>query len=422
MLKLPLAWMKYIALGMAGGLLSACTHGPGFSRPLPSVTGVHDIAFRQTLSALLDNSVLEGNQIRTLNNGDEIFPAMLADIRSARKSINLETFIFDQGVIPEQFVDALSAKARAGVHVRVILDALGASMSFPYHRQLRDSGVELALYHRIWWPDLQRYNHRTHRKLLVIDGTVGFIGGAGISDVWRGRASRPEEWRDVQYRAEGPVVTQLQGAFLNNWLKMKREVLQGRDYFPALKKAGPFAAQVFYSSPRHQRYSAELMYHLAIASARHTLRLTNPYFLPDRELTDALCAAAQRGVLVQILMPGKHNDQPAVKRASRRRWAKLLAAGVQLYEYQPTMLHSKLLVVDDYFVSIGSTNLDPRSLRLNDEANMNIFNTTFAASQVVLFKTDLRKSTPVTIKSNKQPMSAAEALLQTAETPLEPQL
>lgn len=373
------------------------------------------------MGALLGAGFTEGNRIITLNNGDEIFPSMLQAIRGARQSINFETYVFFRGEVPKAFADALAERARAGVTVNVVLDAHGASKSRPYHAMMREAGVNLEIYHSIFWLDFRRYNFRTHRKLLVVDGRVGFIGGVGIADEWAGDARNPDEWRDVHYRVEGPAVAQLQAAFADNWIDSHGEVLQGQKYFPALPSPGSAAVTVFPSAPKQSQFAVELMYHLAIASAQKSLLVENAYFLPNEYLVDALCAAAQRGVNVQIIMPSEHIDAKSVRRASRKRWPRLLEAGVKLYEYQPTMIHSKLLVVDGIFCSVGSANFDPRSLRINDEANMNVMDRAFAAEQTRIFQADLRQSKPV----DPQEFGVgqvAELPLQAVQTPLESQL
>ncbi|MEA3213133.1 MAG: cardiolipin synthase [Chthoniobacter sp.] len=401
--------------------LAGCAAAPRFQRPLPSVTAIRHPDFRQSISAVLGGSIVEGNRIVTLNNGAAIFPAMLGAIRNARQTINFETFIFYDGDIPKQFADALAERARAGVRVHVVLDAVGGNKSRALRQQMQAAGVEVAVYNSLFWWDLRRYNHRTHRKLLIVDGRIGFIGGVGIADEWAGNAASPKEWRDLHYRVEGPVVAQLQGTFLDNWLKTRGEVLQGPGYFPPLPRVGTAAANVFFSSPRHQRFSVELMYHLAIASTQRSLRITNAYFLPDRDLTKALVQAARRGVDVQIIMPGEHIDQKAVRRASRKRWPELLAAGIRLYEYEPTMIHTKLLIADDYFVSVGSANFDPRSLRINDEANLNVLDLDFARQQGRIFATDLRHSRPV--NHEREPVKRTTELpAQTVQKPVESQL
>lgn len=411
--------MNALALACSAALLAGCAR-PDFSRPLAARASVHSPEFRAGIGAALTNPFIEGNRLVTLSNGDEIFPAMLAAIRSARRTINMEMFVFEKGEVPEQFAAALAAKAREGVEVRLLLDAVGAGKSRRYRDDWRNAGVELEIYHSVWWHDFRRYNHRTHRKLLVVDGKVGFIGGVGIADHWRGDAQGPEEWRDLHYRVEGPIVAQLQGAFMDNWGHVRHETLQGKEHFPPLAARGSAAAQLMVSAPRRKRYNAELSYHLAIASAQKSIRIINPYFLPDRSLVEALCAAVKRGVSVQVIMPGEHIDQKAVRRGSRKRWPALLRAGVALYEYEPTMIHTKLLIVDDYFVSVGSTNLDPRSLRINDEANLNVLDETFARDQVRQFNGDLQNATPVENELNLK--RAKDIPAETLQTPVESQL
>jgi cardiolipin synthase len=362
-----------------------------------------------------------GNRITTLVNGDQIFPAMLRAIRGAEKSVTFETFVFKKGEIPQQFVDALAERARAGVKVHVILDAVGASKSRGYHRTLREAGVELERFHHIFYWDLRRFNYRTHRKLLVVDGKIGFTGGVGIADEWAGNADSPEHWRDCHYQIEGPVVAQLQGAFEANWLKTRGELLAGPAYFPALSSAGPVEANSFYSAPRRGRVAVSLMYQMAIHAARQSLCIENPYFVPDKDILQALAEAARRGVKVQLILPGRHIDSKAVRHASRKRWPKLLAAGVEIYEYQPTMIHSKLMIVDGLFASVGSANLDSRSLAINDEANLNVLNADFAAEQNKLFANDLAQSVRVTVENLKK-QSLIERPLEPLERPLDKQL
>jgi len=302
-----------------------------------------------------------------------------------------------------------------------ILDAVGASKSAKYHRQMREAGVQLAIYHPLSWWEFYSYNYRTHRKLLVIDGRTGFIGGVGIADEWDGDARSPEEWRDLHYRVEGPAVAQLQGIFASNWFETRKEVLQGPGYFPGLRPVGPVAASVFAGAPQDRDYAVELMYQLAIASARKSIYIESPYFIPGRTMVESFRAAASRGVDVQILMPGDHIDQKSVQRASRKRWPKLLEAGVKLFEYEPTMIHSKLMIVDGNFVTIGSANFDPRSLSINDEANMNVLDEAFAAEQTRIFFRDRALSRPVDPQEYGVD-GVVELPLQAVQTPLESQL
>lgn len=397
-----------------------CAKNLGSEKALPHQVSISNPAFQQTMGSVIVPGFVGGNRIQTLENGNEIFPAMLAAIRGAKKSINFETFIYSKGKIPEAFTEALAERARAGVRVNVIVDAVGSSKSRSYRKELIKAGANVEPFHTVFWFDPRRFNHRTHRKLLIVDGKIGFIGGVGIADYWNGNASTPEEWRDTHYRVEGPVVAQLQGAFQSNWFDTREEILQGSDYFPGLASRGTMQARVFNSSPRQNRSSVVLSYQLAIASARHTLLIQSPYFIPDDALIDSICAAARRGVKVQITMPNEHIDMGSVRRASRQRWSKLLEAGVELYEYQPTMIHSKLLIADGLFVSVGSANFDFRSLLINDESNMNVLDAAFAAEQTRLFQSDLKRTKRM--KGDWKKEHILELPLHLLEKPFEPLL
>ena len=412
---------RLLTLSFAAIALAGCVGGQGFKAPLEHRAPIGSASFRSAMGTLLTAPFASGNRIVTLQNGDEIFPAMLAAIRSAQKTITFETYVFEKGEVPEAFAQAFAERARAGVKVHAILDAHGASKSRRYRGMMTDAGVQLAIYHPILWPDPRRYNNRTHRKLLVVDGKVGFIGGVGIADQWSGNAQSPEHWRDNHYRIEGPAVAQLQAAFADNWLKAKNELLHGPDYFPPPARAGAVDGTVFHSSPRHGNTDVVVMYHLAIASARQSLKIENAYFVPDRDTVDALIAARRRGVRVELILPGRHMDQKAVRRASRKRWKRLLEGGVELYEFQPTMLHSKLLIADALFVSIGSANFDNRSLRLNDEANLNVLDAGFAREQTQLFERDKAQSVKVTLENYRKGV-LTEKPVQVVQTPLESQL
>ncbi len=352
--------------------------------------------FRQSAGSLLGPNFVAGNNVTTLVNGKEIFPAMLSAVRSAKHSINFETYVFWDGQIARAFTEALTERARAGVKVHAILDAQGTrKMGGENQERLRSAGVEIVKYHSALWPDPRRYNNRSHRKLLIIDGKVGFIGGAGIADQWMGDADSREHWRDNHYKVTGPVVAQLQGAFMTNWLKTRGNVLHSADYFPPLETTGPYLAQAIRSGAHNE--NLDLMYLLAIASARKTLRIENAYFLPDDLMRKELIEAAKRGVKIEIVVPGKKIDQKLVRAASKRHWPDLIKAGVKIYEYEPTMVHVKLMIVDDTFVSVGSGNFDNRSVRLNDEANLDVLDRHFAARQTRLFEMDKRQSSEVTL-------------------------
>lgn len=357
-----------------------------------------DPQFLRSMGSLLGPPVTGGNRVEVLLNGEEIFPAMLAGIRAATRSITFETFIYWSGEIGEQFAHALSDQARAGIAVHVLLDWVGSSkMDRRYLAQLKEAGAQVIQYHKPHWSGLGRMNNRTHRKLLVIDGRIGFTGGVGIAQEWTGHAQDPDHWRDTHFRLEGPAVAHMQSVFMDNWIKATGDVLHGGQYFPELDARGESAAHMFSSSPSSGSDDMELMYLMAITAATATLNLASAYFVPNGLAINALVEAAKRGVKVRILTPGKHIDTHTVREASRGCWGDLLKAGVEIFEYQPTMFHCKLLVVDDYLVSAGSTNFDSRSFKLNDEANLNIYDRAFAARQSAIFDADIARSKQVTL-------------------------
>jgi cardiolipin synthase len=361
---------------------------------------IRDPQFLRSMSQLLGPPLVPGNQVKELINGDEIFPPMLASIRAAEKTITFETYIYWSGDIGREFAEALADRARAGVKVHVLIDWVGSvKMESQLLELMKDAGVEVLKYHPLHWYNLGRMNNRTHRKLLVVDGKIGFTGGVGIADNWLGDAQDPDHWRDSHFRIEGPAVAHMQAAFMDNWIKTSGEVLHGEDYFPPIEPAGDHYAQVFKSSTSEGSESVRLMYLLSIASARQNLYIANAYFVPDDLSVETIVRALQRGVKVKILMPGTRIDTEPVRRASRARWGELLEAGAEMYEYQPTMYHCKVMIVDDVWVSVGSTNFDSRSFRLNDEANLNIYHHAFAQRQIDVFEDDLRKSKQITYEA-----------------------
>jgi cardiolipin synthase len=363
--------------------------------PLYSVA---DDQFPRSMGSLLPPPMSEGNAVTTFVNGEQIFPAMLEAIASAQQTICFETFIYWSGAIGRTFVDALSERARAGVRVHVLIDWMGStSIDSDYIRDLEGTGVQVALYHPLRWYNAWRVNHRTHRKFLIVDGRVGFTGGVGIADEWDGAADKPDRWRDNHYRLEGPSVAQMQSAFMDNWIRTHARVLHGPEYFPPLAKCGPCVTQLFSSSPQEGSESVRLMYLLSIASAAKSIKLASAYFIPDDLAVKTLVQAAKRGVDVEIIVPGPLIDRKVARRASRARWGPLLEAGVRIYEYQPCLYHCKLLVVDDLWVSVGSTNFDNRSFRLNDEANLNVLDADFARQQSSLFDRDRANSRQITL-------------------------
>lgn len=367
---------------------------------LPRLYSTSSPQFERALGTLLGPGIVGGNAVTELLNGDQIFPPMLAAIKGAQKSITFETYIYWSGDIGKQFADALSERARAGVRVHVLLDWVGsAKMDESYLTEMKEAGVQIEKFHKPHWYNLARLNNRTHRKLLVVDGQVAFTGGVGIAPQWMGNAQDPDHWRDSHYLVRGPVVAQMQATFLDNWLKVTGKVLHGELYFPPIAPAGAQKAQMFSSSPSSGSESMQLMYHLAITAAERSIDLSVAYFVPDELTQKHLMDALARGVRVRFITPGEHTDTDTVKAASRATWGPLLQAGAQIYEYQPTMYHCKVMIVDQLLVSVGSTNFDNRSFRLNDEANLNVYDAAFARRQTEVFEEDLKRSRRVTYEA-----------------------
>ena len=361
--------------------------------PVIAKYSVQQPEFRRTTDALLGANLLPGNRVEPLQNGRQIFPAMLAAIARAKQTINFETYTYWSGDVGHEFAVALAQRARSGVRVRCIFDWEGtARMSIGDRNLLRDAGVEVVSYHPLQWWDVRRFNNRTHRKLLIVDGRIGFIGGVGIADPWQGDARNRDEWRDTHYRVEGPVVAQVQAAFMDNWIKSKGEVLHGNEFFPSLAHVGSVWAQAVKSSPGVGNQTMRLTFLLAIASAAKSIRVENPYFVPDKLLVEELLEARRRGVTVEFIVPGPAIDSKITRATSRSGWGPLLEAGVKIYEYEPTMIHSKLLIVDGAWVSIGSSNFDYRSMRLNDEANLNVLDRAFAQKEIAVFERDKQRA------------------------------
>ena len=367
---------------------------------LPRLYSTADPQFERALGSLLGPGIVGSNAVTELLNGDQIFPPMLAAIKAAQKSVTFETYIYWSGDIGKQFADALSERARAGVPVHVLLDWVGsAKMEESYLKEMKEAGVQIEKFHKPHWYNLARLNNRTHRKLLVVDGQVGFTGGVGIAPAWTGNAQDPDHWRDSHYLVRGPAVAQMQATFLDNWLKVTGKVLHGEAYFPAIAPAGGQKAQMFSSSPSSGSESMQLMYHLAITAAERSIDLSVAYFVPDDLTRKLLMDALARGVRVRLVTPGEHTDTETVKAASRATWGELLQAGAEIYEYGPTMYHCKVMIVDQLLVSVGSTNFDNRSFRLNDEANLNVYDAAFAQRQTQVFEDDIKRSRRVTYEA-----------------------
>jgi cardiolipin synthase A/B len=387
-------WFSLLVVVVASSVLVSClnitTHGEKEIRyEMTHRFSVEDPQFLRSMGELLGPAILPGNRVTALQNGDQIFPAMLEAIRGARESITFETYIYWSGDIGQQFSDALCERAKAGVKIHVMLDWLGADrIDAKFVTAMKAAGIEVERYHPLRWYNWSRMNNRTHRKLLVVDGRIGFTGGVGIADAWEGDANAKDHWRDSHYKIEGPAVAQMQAAFGDNWIKAKAKVLFGSAYYPELAQIGRSRAQVFKSSPDEGSESVRLMYLLSIASASKSIRLQAAYFVPDDLTIDTLVTARKRGVKIEIIVPGPQTDSEIVQGASRSRWSELLDVGVLIYEFQPSLYHCKVLIVDDVWVSVGSTNFDNRSFRLNDEVNLNVYDDVFAAEQVAIFEVD----------------------------------
>ncbi|MBT9464448.1 MAG: cardiolipin synthase B [Hydrogenophaga sp.] len=399
------SWLLVVVLAavmaLVGGVLVSNFMGgeKKIDRHVERLYGLDDPRFIQELGVLLGPTFLQGNRVQALLNGDEIFPPMLKAIREAKTSITFETYIYWSGDIGREFAQALSERARQGVKVHVLLDWVGSGkMDDGLIDAMTAAGVKVRKFHPPHWSHLGRLNNRTHRKLLIVDGTVGFTGGVGVAPQWTGKAEDPDHWRDTHFEVHGPVVAQMQAVFMDNWIKVTGDLLHGPDFFPSLTEIGPSRAQMFSSSPSGGSESMQLMYLMALTAASRTIDLSAAYFVPDELTTGVLVAAMKRGVKLRIIVPGKHIDSDTVRSASRATWGPLLAAGAVIAEYEPTMYHCKVLIVDGLLVSVGSTNFDNRSFRLNDEATLNVMDEAFASLQTVTFEADLARSRRVTLE------------------------
>jgi len=391
-------------------------------RKIEHLHGVGSSQFRREVGSLLGPSVVSGNHVVAYNNGEEIFPAMLDAIRSAEHSINFETYIYWSGDVGREFAEAFAERARAGVKVNIIIDWVGGmKMDDELLGMIEEAGARVELYRPLEWYTLSRINNRTHRKLLIVDGKHGFTGGVGIADIWSGDAEDPQHWRDMHFGVRGPVVSQMQAAFNDNWIKSTGEVLHGELYFPPQFEAGEMDAQLFVSSPVGGGATMHLMYLMAIAAAEQSIDIHASYFVPDELAVQAIEAAIQRGVKVRVLVPGEHIDSEIVRIASKKLWGPLLEAGAEVYEYKPTMMHVKMIIVDDFMVSVGSTNFDERSFQLNDEASLNVYNREFALAMGEVFERDMRRTETYDFEKWEQ-RPWTEKFMETVIIPLRSQL
>jgi cardiolipin synthase len=389
-----------VFLGAAGalGAMSFIPDDPSLRRVIEHVHSISQPEFPSTMEGFLGAAIESGNRIETLANGDEIFPAMLNAIAGAEKTINLETYIYWSGEIAERFADALSERGRAGIKVNVILDYVG---SIPMEQrlidQMRNAGVRVIRFRPIHWYTIDRLNYRSHHKVLIVDGRTGFTGGVGIADKWKGDARNPNEWRDNHYLIEGHAAAGLQSSFAEHWLEATGEVLRGSDYFPILERSGLVSLQPMKSSPFSGSDKIYLGLMMALSAAERHIRIGMAYFVPNEAALQQIVDARRRGVEVDIIVPGIWTDTEEVRRASRHFWGQLLEAGVRIHEYQPTMYHVKIVMVDEHWATLGSANFDERSFRLNDETNVNVYDRKFIEQQIALFELDRSRSRPITL-------------------------
>jgi cardiolipin synthase len=356
-------------------------------------------AFLESVAGATGAPLVDGNRVTILNNGDEFYPAMLDAIRQARRSVTIEAYIYWNGETGREFARALADRAHHGVMVKILLDAVGsATIGTEILKILESGGCQLAWFHPVHWYTIARFNQRTHRKTLLVDGRVGFTGGAGIGDQWRGHGQDPDHWHDVQVRVEGPGVVPLQTGFVANWLETTGELVTGEDFFPPARPAGDVQVQAVMSSPAVGSSSVRTLYLLSIICARKSILIANPYFVPDAAAIEALADARARGVEVRILVSGSRVDHWLARHNSVRLYGRVLEAGASIYEYETTMLHHKVMVVDGKWATIGTANFDDRSFGLNEESNVSFYDPEPIARLLQIFEEDWPHSTRVVLE------------------------
>jgi cardiolipin synthase len=372
---------------------------PKYKISLPGSESVTSDQFLWNLEAITDAKLNHCNKVEVFTNGDQFYEAELQAISQAKKNINIEAYIFQEGDIARRFVEALTERASAGVKVKLVIDGLGSmGTKDSYFDDFKRAGGKFFWYHPIRWYNIPHYNNRTHRELMVIDGTIGFIGGAGIADHWYKQTSKDQpRWRDTMVRVEGDAVPNLQATFAENWLESCGELIAGPDYFPIIHRDRAQTAMIVNSMPSMGGSTrARVLMQSLVASAHKSILITSPYFLPDGSMSDEIVRARKRGVEVRIIAPGRKSDHMVTRSSSQRSYGPLLQAGVQIYEYQPAMIHAKILIVDGVWGVVGSTNFDNRSFGLNDEVNMAVYDESFASRLAEDFARDLTQSQAIT--------------------------
>jgi cardiolipin synthase A/B len=362
-----------------------------------AVDGTSD-HFIHVLESTCHTTLENGNKVDVFTNGVEFYPAMLDAIRAARETIHLECYIFKKGEIAQQFLDALAARARAGVRVTIVMDAIGSFGAFHASaRPLREAGCRVEPYHRMSWYSLARLNNRTHRELLVVDGETAFVGGAGVADWWAKSTKGKPMWRDMMVRIQGPVVSDIMGVVAENWLECCGEILTGPETYKPHRKADGVSAFAIKSSPSDRSTASRVLFQTLIEGSTRRVLISTPYFLPDKAFRDAFCRTAARGIEILVIVPGWRTDQRWVRLASRRMYGEMLESGIRIFEYEPGMTHVKTLLVDGLWAVIGTTNIDNRSFEHNDEVNVAIRDRGITERLVRDFETDRARSSEITL-------------------------
>ena len=397
----------WVLTAIAGALAFVFYHTSPESHPavyaLETDLDVTSPEFPVTMAGMTGMPLVAGNQVTVLNDGDEFYPEMLKAVESARHSVTMEQYIFWEGRVGMRFAEAFAEKARSGVPVKLLLDAIGSStLGEPIVKILEAGGCQLAWFRPIHWYTINRANHRDHRKSLIVDGRIAFTGGAGLADHWLGKARTARSWRDIMVRVEGPAALEQQSGFAQNWLQATGEILTGHDYFPLPNPAGDIAVQTILSSPLDGTGTAGTMNLIALQCARRHVYIANPYFIPDARLIEMMSHACARGVAVKLMLAGRHNDTWWARQNSIRLYGKLLQGGVEIFEFLPTMLHQKTILVDDAWGAVGTANFDNRSFSLNEETIVSFCDRTLVRQLHEIFLADLERCRKVHLASWKR--------------------
>jgi cardiolipin synthase len=391
-------WWQFLGLAFISWLVLVLLFTPRIDYHVTVPLRPDSEDFVRVMQSACQAAIHHQNTVEIFTNGAQFYPAMRDAIRAAEHSVNLEAYIFQPGDAADMLAEVMIERARAGIDVRVVLDSIGSSRLRNHAaRRLRDHGCRVAFYQPVTWYRLHRLNNRTHRELLVVDGRIAFTGGAGVADWWY-KPTRGPTWRDTMARIEGPIVSALQGTFAENWLEACGEILTGPRHWPVLEPSGAVDGMLVKSSPADRATASRVVFQMLIEGAVSSVDICTPYFLPDRAMRKALVRAAQRGVRVRTVVPGRETDQGLVRLASRRMYKELLASGVRIFEYRPAMIHVKALLVDGCWAVIGTTNMDNRSFEHNDEVNVAFRHSDVTSRLGQDFEADLAASDEITLE------------------------